>query len=64
MGRREVSFAPWMGIPDCSTCSLVGKACGMSTSEGTVTVSATGDREGAVVAGPGAVGAGAEEEAT
>ena len=26
MGRREVSLAPWMGIPDRSTCSLRGKA--------------------------------------
>ena len=63
MGRREVSFAPWMGIPDCSTCSLRGKACGMSTS-GDATVSATGEGEGPVVSVMGAVGAGGEEEAT
>ena len=61
MGRREVSLAPWMGMPDCSTCSLRGKACVMRTS---VAASALGDGEGPVESGMGAVGAGGEEKAS
>ena len=64
MGRKEVSFAPWSGIPDCSTCSLVGGAGVMSTSEGAGTAPATGDRESPVVSGTGTAGAGAEEVVT
>ena len=56
-----MSLAPWMGIPDRSTCSLRGKACVMRTSGA---ASAPGDGEGPVESGMGTVGAGGEEKAS
>ena len=61
MGRREVSLAPWMGIPDRSTCSLRGKAGVMMTSGA---ASAPGEGEGPVESGMGTAGAGGEGEAS